>query len=314
MTPSTLGVLLALAGDPQSAASDRPSLLTQAEAALAEGREEEAARVASTLADRFPSSARALLLLARAQVARKDTRGAADSLQRALALAPNSEEALFASAQLSLGLRAPLAAVRALEPLTRMCAMVAQYHYLLGVALMQAGDMAAAVDALREARRLDPDRPLTLTALGLALNNRKAFEEARTHLARALELEPDSLEATAALAESEEGAGDLARAEEHARRALARAGDHATANLVLGMVRMKQERYEEARASLEQAVATDPGSPKARYLLSLACARAGDEEAAQRHLAAYREKLKEVDERVEQLRRETGYPGGGGPP
>ena len=54
------------------------------------------------------------------------------------------------------------------------------YHYLLGVGLMAIGDMPGAVDALEEADRLEPERPLTLLALGLALNNRKLFAEART--------------------------------------------------------------------------------------------------------------------------------------
>ena len=48
--------------------------------------------------------------------------------------------------------------------------------------------------------------------------------------------------------------GELEAAETHAQRALARAPDHAIANLALGMVRMKQERYEEACAALEKAL------------------------------------------------------------
>ena len=54
----------------------------------------------------------------------------------------------------------------------------------------------------------------------------------------------------AALAEAEEGLGELQDAEEHARRALARSSAHATANLVIAMVLMKQERFAEARDAL----------------------------------------------------------------
>ena len=60
-------------------------------------------------------------------------------------------------------------------------------------------------------------------------------------------------------------------------RALAKSSEQATANLVMGMVRMKQGRYEEARDALTKAVSASPDSPKAHYQLSLAYARLGDE-------------------------------------
>src|SRR4029079_6993914 len=91
---------------------------------------------------------------------------------RARALAPNAEDVLSASAQVALAVRAPVPAILALEPLTRMCPSVAQYPYLLGVALMQAGDTLAAVDPLQAAERLEPDRALTLVALGLGPHGR----------------------------------------------------------------------------------------------------------------------------------------------
>jgi tetratricopeptide (TPR) repeat protein len=270
-----------------------------------------AERQLRSAADRF-ESVEALLQLARLQSSRKDAAGALESLRRARALAPNSEDVLSASAQVALAVRAPVPAILALEPLTRMCPTVAQYSYLLGVALMQAGDMPAAVEPLQQAERLEPDRALTLVALGLALNGRKLYADAKPALLHALQLEPDNVEAVAALAEAEDGLGELADAEAHAQRALAAAGGHATANLVMGLVRMKQERYAEARDALERAVAGDPGSPKAHYQLSLAYARLGDEVSARKHVELYQRKLAEIEERVNQLRTATGLSGGGG--
>lgn len=264
-----------------------------------------AERQLRSVAERF-ESVQGLLQLARLQSGHGDAAGALESLQRARALAPNSEDVLSASAQVSLAVRAPVPAILALEPLTRMCPTVAQYPYLLGVALMQAGDMLAAVEPLRQAERLEPGRVLTLVALGLALNGRKLYAEAKPYLLRGLELDPDNVEAVAALAEAEDGLGEIREAEAHAERALAKATAHATANLVMGMVRMKQERYAEARDALERAVAADPGSPKAHYQLSLAYARLGDEASAQKQVEVYRRKLQEIEERVNQLRTATG--------
>jgi len=294
----------------REAAPSLDALLAQAQAAAEGGRTEEAARLLRTAAERF-SSVRALLQLGHLQAAQKDAKGALASLAQARALAPNSEDVLSTYAQLALAVRAPAPAIGALEPLTRMCPSVGRHHYLLGVALMQAGAIASSVDALRQARALEPDRPLTLVALGLALNNRKLYAEAREVLLRALELEPANVEGLAALAESEEGQGELAAAEEHARRALDQAEANPTANLVMGMLRMKQERHADARDALLRALAADPESPKALYLLSLVYARLGEETASETYRAAYQKQLRVVEERVERIRREGGLAGGG---
>jgi tetratricopeptide (TPR) repeat protein len=251
-------------------------------------------------------SVNALLQLARAQSARRDAAGALDSLNRALKLAPNSEDVLSAVAQMALAVHVPLRAIAVLDPLTRICPTVAQYHYLLGVALMQIGDLSLAVDSLKEADRLEPDRALTLLALGLALNNRKLYDEARPLLLRSLELDPENADAVAALAEAEEGLGDLAAAETHARRALERSTANPTASLVLGLLYMKQQRYADARDAFVKVVTADPDSSKAHYQLSLACARLGDDACAQAHIDLYQQKLRETEERVLQLRTQTG--------
>ena len=272
---------------------------------IAAGRVDEAADILRQVADRF-KSVQALMQLARIQSGRRDAKGAVESLQRALALAPNSEEVLSAFAQLSLGVKLPLPAIATLDSLTRICPTVAQYQYLLGVALMQIGDMSTAVGSLKAAERIEPDRPLTLIALGLALNNRKEYADARTFLLRSLELDPDSAEAVAALAESEEGLGDLASAETHARRALAKSTANAAANLVLGLVFMRRQQYGDARDAFQQSIAADPDSTKALYQLSLACARLGDEACSAKNLELYKQKLRETEERVLRLRTQTG--------
>jgi tetratricopeptide (TPR) repeat protein len=286
---------------------DRDLALKLAGVEQAAGNAGMAERQLRSLAERF-HSVQALLQLARLQSSRRDPAAAVESLARARALAPNSEEVLSASAQLSLALRAPVPAILALEPLARMCPTVAQYPYLLGVAFMQAGDMQAAVAPLRQAEGLEPTRALTLVALGLALNAQKAYADARTYLARAVALAPEDVEAVAALAEAEDGLGETEAAEAHAQRALARNDAHATANLVLGLVRMKQERYADARDALVKAAAGDPASPKAHYQLSLAYARLGDAARAEEEVGLYQQKLREIEQRVNDVRAATGVP------
>jgi tetratricopeptide (TPR) repeat protein len=283
--------------------------LRLAAAEIADGHPAIAEQQLRAIAERH-RSVQALMDLARLQTRQMNTPGALTSLAQARALAPNAEAVLNAFAQVSLSARAPVPALQVLEPLARMCPTVAQYHYMLGVALMQAGDVQASAAPLREADRLEPNRPFTLIALGLVLNSQKLYGEAKPYLERSLDLEPDNVEAVAALAESEEGLGELEAAETHALRAVARVSDHAIGNLALGMVRMKQERYEEACAALEKALRSDPASPKAPYQLSLAWARRGDEAQSRHYLDLYRQKVREIDMRLEEVRAKTGLSGG----
>jgi tetratricopeptide (TPR) repeat protein len=284
--------------------------LRLANAELADGHAVLAEQQLRAVAMRY-KSVQALLGLARLQTRQKDPAAALVTLREARALAPNSEDVLNAFAQVSLSLRAPVPALQVLEPLARMCPTTAQYQYMLGVGLMQAGDIQSAVAPLREADRLEPDRPSTLIALGLVLNTQRLYGDAKPHLLRALDLEPDNVDGVAALSESEEGLGELEPAETHALRALARASDHAIGNLALGMVRMKQERYEEACAALEKALAADPASPKAPYQLSLAWARRGDEAQSKKYLEIYRQRVRSIDMRLAEVRAKTGISGGG---
>lgn len=304
-------LLLALATAPVASAQsrgstapkmpDRAALLRQAEEARQAGRRDESLRLFLVAGERH-QSARAYLEAARLQRAAGDAAAALESLTKARSIAPNSEEVLDAYAQLSLAMRQPLPAVITLHALTRMHPTVTQYHYLLGVGLMGIGDMPSATEALAEAHRLEPDRPLTLLALGLVHNNRKLFTDAKAVLSRALELQPESIEAAAALAEAEAGLGNLDVAAAQAEKVLQRAVSNATANLVLGMVLMDRRRYAEARDRLVIALRSDPDSTKVPYQLSLAYARMGDADNSKKYLELYRQKMREFEEKLQILR------------
>jgi tetratricopeptide (TPR) repeat protein len=292
-----------------SVVPDRGALLQQAEAAQQSGRRDVAMRL-FRLAAEHHQSVQAYLELARMQARGGDSTSALASLAKARDLAPNSEDVLAASAQVALSARLPMPAVLTLQSLTRICPTVAQYHYLLGVGLMAIGDMAAADAALKEANRLEPEQPLTLLALGLVLNNRKLYADAKAALARSIELQPDSTEAIAALAEAEAGSGDVEGATIHARRALERAPANATANLVMGLILMDQKNYTGARDALLKAIAADPEAAKVIYQLSLAFARLGDEASARKYVEMYQEKLRNAEERVNALRAGGALPSG----
>ena len=284
--------------------------MEQAAAALAAGRRAEAARLFQSAADRY-GSVQALLNLARIKSGEGNAPAAVGALARARVIAPNSEEVLLAFSQVSLAAGSPVPAVHALRSLTRMYAAVPEYHYQLGVALMLAGDMPAAIEVLERSEQLDPANALTLTALGIALNEQKRHGEAKPYLTRSVELTQGNVDALAALAEAEEGLGEAEPAGLHARRALEANSAHGRANFVMGLLAMRAQRYADARDSLLRALEGDPGNPRTHYQLSLAYARLGDSESARRQVELYQLRLRESRDRLRGLRGEG--PGGRSP-
>jgi tetratricopeptide (TPR) repeat protein len=287
-----------------SDSTQRAALLARAAGELSQGHRDEAARLYASVADRF-GSVQALLQLARIQSGNGDAAGALASLNRARTLAPNSEDVLIALAQVSLAAKNPMPAIATLQALTRMAPTVAEYRYQLGVALMFAGDMSAAIEALEQSEQLDPNNALTLIAFGLALNDRKLYTRAKSYLLRSLEIDSERVESLAALAEAEEGLGEVDAAHTHARRALDRDAAHPNANLVMGMLLMRQARYADARDALLRTINGNPSNPKAYYQLSLAYARLGDEATAKKYVDIYQQKLREAQDRIRALRGEA---------
>lgn len=278
----------------------RDLTMTLAAAELRAGNAAAAERQLRSAAERF-DSVQALLELSRLAVSRGDHPIAFEVLQRALEIAPASEEVLAANARAALAADLPVPAIIALEPLVRMHPSVADYTYLLGVARMQVGDMPGSIEALRRALELEPRRASAMIGLGLTLNHQKRHAEAKDVLGRGLVLDPENAIGLAALAEAEAGLSELPAAEQHASRALASADPPATAHLVLGLIRMQQGRYAEAREALEQTIAKDPQATRAHYQLSLALARLGEREKSREHLELYRKMLRDDETRLEEM-------------
>lgn len=286
---------------------ERELALWLADAELSAGNASRAEVQLESVAERF-QSVRALMQLARLQARRGDNRSALETLRRAVEIAPNSGDVLVAQAKVSLTLKAPVDAIRTLEAVRRMHPTDAESGYLLGVARLQVGDLTNAIEALERSLEIEPQRPRALIALGTALNAQKRFAEAREVLRRSRRLDPASAEALAELAEADQGLGELEAAEEHAAQALAREAGHPGALLTLGLIRMTQARYAEARDALLRAVTSDPALAKAHYQLSLAFARLGDRESSKKHLELYRRVRREDDERLLELRNRAGLP------
>lgn len=97
----------------------------------------------------------------------------------------------------------------------------AAYHHSLGAALLRAGDLRGAREALLTAERLDPLLPRLHFNLGIVLTRLGLIDEAMAAYGRGLERDPGDVKSLANLGRLYEGRGDVGRAATAYRGALA---------------------------------------------------------------------------------------------
>ncbi len=305
---------------------ERDLAMKLAVAEMADGRPAEAEVQLLSLAERF-DSAQAWLYLAKIRAVATSDKTAAmaaarQAVEEARQLAPNAEEVLSLAAKLALEAGEPALALADLDALQRILPEEPRYLQLLGAARLQLGDSAAAVEALLKARELEANalsalgvegveagRTGTLLALGMALNGQKRFVEAESALREHLARQPEDALALGALAEAEAGQSKDKVAAEHVARALAGEPGQAIGNRVLGQLLSRQQRWAEAAAALEKAVAAEPDSPRAHYQLSLVYSRLGEGEKSAQHLELYRQGLAAMENRLRALGLSSGDAG-----
>lgn len=120
--------------------------------------------------------------------------------------------------------------------------------------LEQEGEPAIATRLFVEAARLDPTRADTWISLGNLAFDRKAYDEALAHYARALELYPDSVEALVNTGKVHVIQGDIARGVPLLERALAIRPEYGAALSTLGGALIQRGDLERAEALLERAL------------------------------------------------------------
>jgi tetratricopeptide (TPR) repeat protein len=156
-----------------------------------------------------------------------------------------------------------------------------------GQALIARGEMAAAVTALREALRNEPDLIQARSSLGLALYGMGDLDAAVEELRAALRRQPDAASARLALATVLVAKQDWAAARVELERVLNARPDLVQAHYSLGVVRYAQGDLDGAIEAFRHVLAGDPHHQDARYNLALMLRLAQrDSEATPEFLAA----------------------------
>jgi tetratricopeptide (TPR) repeat protein len=237
-----------------------------------------------------------------------DPAGAELEARQALRQAPSNPNAtlILGSALRRQGRSAEAIAV--LEPLVSAFPRADLSRYELGMALADAGQAEAAIDALRTATGLNPGNPETWRALGALLFDQGdtrgadlAFAghhralvrdpalqpavdalyggrpaDAEGILRRIVEASPDDLMARTLLGEALSRLGRHADAAYALRRVLALAPDNHLVRFRLARELYQEQNYREAAEHLEALLEAEPANPSYRNLLAGALAQGLD--------------------------------------
>ena len=146
-------------------------------------------------------------------------------------------------------------------------------HVNLGVALSHLERLDEAEDHFRRAVEIAPGESSPLANLGVLLSRRNRLDEAETHLRRALEMAPRDLSVLGNLAKlldiRQQPEASLALYD----RLIARGAADAATYTTKGDLLYRLQRYDEAAAAWQRALAFDPG-PAAAFSLHLSLGRA----------------------------------------
>jgi tetratricopeptide (TPR) repeat protein len=146
------------------------------------------------------------------------------------------------------------------------------------------GDLKAAEDDLNKAIAVAPKSPLGYTRMGQLLGAEKRFSEAEKEFQRALQADPNDIEAVRGLATAyvvEKRSGDAVA---YVRSLLAKAPDNLNYNLLLGQLLAGEKDYRGAEGALLKAADLSKNNSAVLYLLGHVQAAGG---AKDRAIASY---------------------------
>lgn len=237
-----------------------------------------------------PSLLPAHRILADLYAGRNRHEDALHAAERILELAPGDPDAALVRYDALQGLDRDEEARQALEELVKIgdSGEVAKRLYNQAVQQQKRDDEAEALALFRQSVDLDPELAPAWSAIAgieLARNQPQAAVEAAAKL---LELRPGDNEALTIQYEAYQMMGQTEKAQEVLAQMNAGTQDPDTLYR-RGVALFNASNYEQAVATLRQAVEMEPGLAGAHYTLGLALINRGDQEAALRHLRRFLE-------------------------
>jgi tetratricopeptide (TPR) repeat protein len=160
----------------------------------------------------------------------------------------------------------------------------AEAHFLVGTAHLERGDAVAAVGELKRAVELNPELPAVNGLLGRSLSEMSRPDEAAEHFRRELQLNPNDFDSNLRLGmHLQKAEQDYAAALRHYERALRVRPGSPDARYQIGLVYLMTDRAAEALAMIEGVMKDVPDFLEGHATLTRLYYRLGRREEAERH-------------------------------
>ncbi|MGA9996423.1 MAG: tetratricopeptide repeat protein [Pyrinomonadaceae bacterium] len=309
-------------------------------ALLAAGLVAEAIEELSAASSAEPNNVKTLLLLARAHMARKDIPSAGRTLEAAVARGleaapiyaaladvyeqsghienaipamrlaierdPQNESYRFRYGMLLTDTKAPAAAVMRLQEALQTFPRSQKLWFALGIAYFSDHKNNEAARSFEQALKIDTKFAPALAYLGMMQAEQGHYAEAVTLYERAIALDERLAIAhyLAADALLKETSADLARTEQHLLRAISLDQSLAPAQLALGKLYQRLNRFEDAARQFEQVIKLAPNLAEAHYQLGRIYTRLKRAQEAQTALATFKRLSEEQKEQAQTERQE----------
>lgn len=154
----------------------------------------------------------------------------------------------------------------------------------VGYEYVTEGDFWEGTRHFRRALEIDPEYVNAHSCLGNAALSQRRLPEAAEHFRRAISLDPDFVEAQYNLGIVLAMQGQMTEAITHYLETLRVEPDHVDANVNLGIVYCFEKRFEEAERYFRQALSINPRSSQAHFNLAIMLSEAGKTDAALSHM------------------------------
>jgi len=205
-------------------------------------------------------------------------------LESSLAAAPEDPSVLYALGLAYLRGRRP-ELFQVIERLEKLPAGVPAAHFLRGQFHLMYEDYQKATSEFLEARTLNPDLPRLDYSLGLAHLKNQLYQDAIQCFTSELKRYPEDFSSHFYIAYTHEAAGNIGEAELWLGKAMKFEPDSPAAQALLGRIRMKQGRDQEALSALESSTRRNPQDTETRYVLARLYQKLGRREEAAKEFA-----------------------------
>ncbi len=254
------------------------------------GHYEEAIAEYKQALDKEPGNLPIRVNLALAYYKASQISSAAEYLAMAVAQQPSNRQAVFLLADCDLRLGENKKVIELLTPLEKESPDDKALIYLLGTALIR-DEQTRRGQLLVDRILRDGDSAEARLLLGTTKMNAREFADALVDLQKAAELNPQLPDVFSYYGLALLATGDMAGAANAFRKELESNPNDFVGNLQLGVLFKQDERYDEARRSLDRALRVRPGDPGVRYQLATLDLLAGN--------------LQQACSKLEQLTRES---------